>query len=257
MTSQANRKTQKIEELDMTIEFLHRNSLDYSLDCNTIEPEPDILMRGLNGQHIGLELTRSIKNNGEAEMKVAGMKNLFLERIPKCFYDKYGYHISGNLYFNVGKLNFSKKEINKHLDPIVDYIHKKIPFDIGYRIGVHISNQFDYDTGGYPMPEFVSNARIVKVPDESGALLTGGITGPEEITKDRIQSIIDKKEPKVSAYRKSCQEVWLLIYEYRYAATWLNKTELIQDMKFQSSFDRVFYMTLWKKKCYELDIGNK
>ena len=253
----SNKIKQKKEELEMATEFLHRNAWDYSLDGNTVEPQPDIIMRESNGHHIGHELTRSKKKNGEAEMKVAGMKDLFLERIPKFFYDKYGYHISGNLYFNVGKLDFSKKEINKHLDPIVDYIHKQIPFDIGYRTGVHINNDFNYDIGGYPMPEFVSNARIVKVPDESGALLTGGITGPEEITKDLIQRIIDKKEPKVSGYKKSCKEVWLLIYEYRYAATWLNNTELVLNMSFKSSFDRVFYMTLWDRQCYELQITNK
>lgn len=54
----SNRINQKKEELEMATEFLHRNSWDYSLNGNTIEPEPDILMRGLNGQHIGLELTR-------------------------------------------------------------------------------------------------------------------------------------------------------------------------------------------------------
>lgn len=48
MPSQTNRKKQKNEELDMAIEFLHRNSLNYSLDGNTIELEPDICFNSLN-----------------------------------------------------------------------------------------------------------------------------------------------------------------------------------------------------------------
>jgi len=83
------------------------------------------------------------------------------------------------------------------------------------------------------------------------------MTGPEEVTEEHIQSIIDKKEPKVSGYRKSCPEVWLLIYECRYAATWLEKTELIKRMTFQFSFDRIFYMTLWGRRCYELHLSGK
>ena len=83
--AKSNKNKQKKEELEMAIEFLHRNSWDYSLNGNTLEPEPDIIMRGPNGQHIGLELTRSSKKNVEAEMKSSWHEGSFSGEDPKVF----------------------------------------------------------------------------------------------------------------------------------------------------------------------------
>jgi len=63
-----NRNKQKKEELDMAKEFIHRQGWRYMVDGNTKEPAPDIFLTK-NGDKIGLELTRSGKMNGEAEMK--------------------------------------------------------------------------------------------------------------------------------------------------------------------------------------------
>jgi hypothetical protein len=79
---------------------------------------------------------------------------------------------------------------------------------------------------------------------------------PREAT--RIQTALDEKESKVSEYRKTCQTVWLLIIADRnfFSAEFSFEPNLLQ-MKFNSSFDRVFLLDEPQNSIYEFKTDRK
>lgn len=78
---------------------------------------------------------------------------------------------------------------------------------------------------------------------------------PEEVS--RIQTALDEKESKVFEYRKTCRSVWLLITADRnfFSSTFSFAPNLLQ-MKFQSSFDRVFLIDEPQNSVYEFKTEN-
>lgn len=59
----------------------------------------------------------------------------------------------------------------------------------------------------------------------------------------RIQNVLDEKESKVTEYRKTCDEVWLLIVANRnFFSSQFTPDSRLAQMQFTSSFDRVFLL---------------
>ena len=77
---------------------------------------------------------------------------------------------------------------------------------------------------------------------------------PPEAT--RIQNVLDEKESRVIVYRKTCDNVWLLIVaSSKYFSSQFMPNSRLGQMKFNSSFDRIFLLEEPQNKIHEFQIG--
>jgi hypothetical protein len=76
--------------------------------------------------------------------------------------------------------------------------------------------------------------------------------------KKRVQVALDEKEPKISAYRKFCRELWLLIVADK---SWLSSKFFpdhdFANAIFQSSFDRAFLLDESSSKVYKVKMEHQ
>jgi hypothetical protein len=76
--------------------------------------------------------------------------------------------------------------------------------------------------------------------------------------KKRVQVALDEKEPKISAYRKFCRELWLLIVADK---SWLSSKFFpnhdFANAIFHSSFDRAFLLDASSASVYEVKIEHQ
>ena len=73
----------------------------------------------------------------------------------------------------------------------------------------------------------------------------------------RIQNVLDEKESKVTEYRKTCEEVWLLIVASRdFLSSQFTPDSRLAQMQFTSSFDRVFLLEEPQNTFHEFQIIN-
>ena len=76
---------------------------------------------------------------------------------------------------------------------------------------------------------------------------------PAEAT--RIQTVLNEKESKVTGYRKTCDQVWLLIVASSgyFSSQFTSDSQLVQ-MKFDSSFDRIFLLEEPQNRIHEFRV---
>lgn len=77
---------------------------------------------------------------------------------------------------------------------------------------------------------------------------------PPEAT--RIQHVLDEKESKVIDYRKACNRVWLLIAANgNFFSSQFTPESRLGQMKFNSSFDRIFLIEEPQNRIHEFQIA--
>jgi hypothetical protein len=78
---------------------------------------------------------------------------------------------------------------------------------------------------------------------------------PPEAT--RIQNVLDEKKSKVIEYRKTCGEIWLLIVASReFFSSQFTPDSRLAQMRFTSSFDRVFLLEEPQNTIHEFQIAH-
>ena len=87
----------------------------------------------------------------------------------------------------------------------------------------------------------------------------GGISPKHTLSE--LQEEINHKEERVSTYKQWCPEVWLLIVggQSRRPSTWIDLPEEINEHKFHSAFDKVFFLHDYRSEVKEflLDDQNR
>ena len=111
--------------------------------------------------------------------------------------------------------------------------------------------QFDEPT----LEKYVAEVSIYLIGDQGQSSWSSATPLWLWEAQPRVQVALDKKEPKVSKYRKYCREVWLLIVADR---SWLS-SKFFPDPNFakatfHSSFDRAFLLDEASASIYELKI---
>jgi hypothetical protein len=104
----------------------------------------------------------------------------------------------------------------------------------------------------HPLPPQIE---YLWVDDARGESLWGAVRadGVLVLDRDRIQAEISLKEAKVAGYRQECDEVWLLLVSDGFSpATELRLPENIEEERFVSTFDRLFYFNNFSHKVVEL-----
>jgi len=72
----------------------------------------------------------------------------------------------------------------------------------------------------------------------------------------RIQKALDEKESKVTEYRKTCDEVWLLLVaSSEFLSSQFTPDSSLEKMQFTSSFDRVFLLEEPRNTIHEFQIA--
>ena len=83
--------------------------------------------------------------------------------------------------------------------------------------------------------------------DEAGAI--GG-------DANRVQTVLRQKDPKASVYRKKCRFLWLLIVaDNKHLSSIFSPDDDFTNAIFQSSFDRVFILDVFKEQVVEISVS--
>lgn len=105
-------------------------------------------------------------------------------------------------------------------------------------------------------PEIIDNIRVHRLDAITETnFICPGATWVASLSRTDIERALEAKEPKYSAYRKSCNEAWLVINaDVRSMSTWFQFDSAPLSETFKSSFDKVFVLRHFGGKLYELDV---
>ena len=250
----------KREERKIVREFISRFS-PYLLNHLKDSESPDFITKNEQNKIIGIEITKIYRKKRDREKREINIVQQREERWHLAFQacelwtEENNPPIEVHLFFNID-YPLSKKKINKIAKLLVDLVKKNIPNPGCSKILSNDENNninLPKEITGISIYRFSENNNVNKsywFPVEADYI--------EKLDPEYLQELINKKNEKVSEYRKKCNEIWLLmIIDTMNISSLLEISEEIHETYFKSSFDRIFIFDKHLKSFKELKLINK
>lgn len=237
----------KGEELKWLLAFQERCS-----ECPCSKPEqleppaPDIIFPECG---LGIEITEYSLGQGK-QGSFPRQFEIVSQRITSAAKAKYEESKKTSLQVTILWTNFRECPTNREEKRVADAIAQLVTTNTTTRIG----NKFvDWGPSGDELLQKYG-VQVNIYPIEGGGPSCWSSAAcfcfPEEAA--RIQVALDAKEPKVSGYRESCRELWLLIIaDKRFFSSEFSPNTSLGQIKFLTSFDRVFLLETVSNSIYE------
>ena len=163
-----------------------------------------------------------------------------------------GYRLSRRLSVFLGAhTRFTKQNRNTFATALANLVAANIP---AHNNPTELENDWD-DERGFPFE--IHLVSIWRLP-----LLTRNhwTVGPFGLIRENfaqtLQEVISKKEAPIRGYDTGCAALWLLIVaEHSSPSAFFDPSESTLSHPYVSSFDRVFFLELSKRKAFELRIA--
>jgi hypothetical protein len=210
------------------------------------QERPDIIVAGTQGR-IGIEVTyilhESLKREeSESEAMIDAARTIYEQRnLP-------------NLQVSVflgAHTHLTKQNRNTFATALANLVAANIP---AHNNPTELENDWD-DERGFPFE--IHLVSIWRLP-----LLTRNhwTVGPFGLIRENfaqtLQEVISKKEAPIRGYDTGCAALWLLIVaEHSSPSAFFDPSESTLSHPYVSSFDRVFFLELSKRKAFELRIA--
>jgi len=210
---------------------------------------PDFLVYSTN-KIIGIELTRIFQDSTPRRINFQtsdSISNDILFRIRDLMIQKELIHFQINLSFFINeKMTKKKREIfaKKIFTIINKNIHRNDPH-------ITIENDFE-DLDNFP--ETVDSITIIRVTKLKQPFVTTSRYGL--VQKDMIKLLteaVNKKEKKISSYKKKSDEQWLLIHtDALGSGSFFSPSKESIEHKYISSFRKAFFLNSFDQEVFEL-----
>lgn len=214
---------------------------------------PDLVVHGLAGR-IGIEHTQILRHHdslGRPHPKaVESMESRCVDRARELFEARDGRSLFVYPYFDGRPIR--KPDVDGIAQQLAAAVHEIVTTDPRPRRQVEgwAFNRVACN----PLPEQVERLRVI---DAQGESLWGIPRGSsiQVLDRDRIQAEIDVKDRRLAEYRRACDEIWLLLVSDGFSpATELRLPDDIEELRFTTGFDRVFYFNNFALTAIELAI---
>ncbi|TFY98842.1 hypothetical protein [Ramlibacter humi] len=216
-----------------------------------VEPgeEPDFVIAS-GGRRIGIEMTelhRKHAGSGRPMQADQAMRKRVIDR-AKELYDAEGHppvHVS--VFFNEHH-PIQKEAVEPLAKAIVGTIQRNMPAS-----GEASRETYDWVNRAY-FPEHFIEISVHNFPVMTQSFFSGpGGTWLVDVTPDDIQRVLDAKEGKYTAYRRRCEEAWLVINcDGEFMSTWFDFDNEALAGPFRSGFERVFIVRHFANAMNEL-----
>lgn len=125
----------------------------------------------------------------------------------------------------------------------------------GYMPASNRVARIEYPAGGWKsLPAEITSVRIARFDvftENEWDFVRSGWIAPLE--PKALEAVIQKKEPKVPAYRKSCREVWLLIVaQGLHESSFSRFSDEARAYEFETAFKRIFFFRYFDGDAFEL-----
>jgi hypothetical protein len=213
---------------------------------------PDFSLTEASGQRLGIELTEFFKDDvDESGSRLKTQENL-QEKVTFRAMQRYAVMGLPSVIVSIFWASY---------DDIVPGRVDELAGELATVVAAHLpagpSGSAEVEqTGlpGSPLPDEVNTLHIYRIPEmdenEWNSLRAGYIP---KIASGEIQRLIDKKERRVSEYRKACPVLWLVIVAEGLAPSSFGDLErAVRETRYRSSFDKVFFFRLFDKEAVAL-----
>jgi len=243
-----NRKQQNKQQERHFVEVFKAVFKDFpegEILCDENQERPDALVKNEHGS-TGIEVTRILhqqlrQTESETESLVAEASRIYQKRnLP-------------NLHLGVtlgSEKLFDRSNRTKFATALADLVAANVPERNGL---VEVENDW---SNPEVFPFEIHSVLILR----NAALTKNHWTIPSfgwivENFTETLQQIITKKERLIHGYDTECNALWLLIVaENGSAASFFDPSPETQSYPYASSFDRVFFLDLFKMHLFELTI---
>jgi hypothetical protein len=199
----------------------------------TLSEHPDFLLE-TSDAIIGIEHTRYINSDLGAKESV---ENVAL-RLASQTYESKGYPpVEVRVLWNFDEKP-TKRTMHQFVDTLSEFVASHLPSP-----GDEVAIRYPHWAWRQVPQEIISLTISRRRTMDSNFWVStrGGFVA--ELTSADLHSIIRKKEGKVSSYRRSCTQVWLLIVANGFEpSTHCDLAPEIEGFQFETNFDRVFYL---------------
>lgn len=213
--------------------------------------EPDFLVYR-SDSILGIELTelhREPPVGALPQQAREAMRQRVIERAQEIYLAE-NHPIARVTVFLNERTHVGKSEVEQLANQICDLAIRNLP-------GPNSSGEEAYDwTNRAYFPEIVDTIRVRRLDAITETHFNcPGATWVASLSRADIDRKLVAKEPKYAAYRKSCNEVWLVINaDVRSMSTWFQFDSAPLSETFETSFDKVFVLSHFGDKLYELNV---
>ncbi len=215
---------------------------------------PDFIIKD-GDMRLGIEVTEfpSQPSSGEPPRAQENRRARALRRIEEACKANGLLHFQVSVDFHPGRRLEPNRE-SDFVNELVQLIQRNLP---DTRNTIRLSST--PKSRDLP-PEEVTSVWIYQpsnLDEQSYVVSSFGGVSPR-YTSHELQEEINRKEGKVPTYRQQCLQVWLLIAGGQILpSTWIDLPSGIGEYKFQSSFDKVFFLHCYRKQVTELRLNGK
>jgi hypothetical protein len=219
---------------------------------------PDFLVQTSQG-YIGIELTEYYRDSGNKYGSPLRAKETHEEMVLKRASS--GYKQRGLPPVHVGihwspSNHLIASKIDQLAATLIDLVECHLPEQdsteiIGY---LHPGHEL--------LPDEVLSLHILRTRNLTQTTwVPFGAIFPPELTGPNLQDLVDKKEDKVSTYRQTCSQVWLLIVSNHLELPMIRWSKICElapetkDHRLETTFDRVFFLDCLDRYVVELGTG--
>lgn len=212
--------------------------------------EPDFLVSG-ESKVVGIELTelhREARPGSTPLQAIEAMKHRVIARAQQIYSDSGHPPIQCSVFMN--EQHIRKEQVEKIAVAIANIAIRNLPLQ-------NESNREEYNwTNRDYFPEVIHEIAVHRLEELTETHFNGpGATWVAPISAADIKRALASKEEKYSAYRKQCDEAWLLINtDLGAMSTWFEFDGEISSEKYCTNFDRVFILRHFTKELHELNI---
>ena len=196
-------------------------------------PDPDVTIT-LTDSLLGIEIT-GIYDNSEGRPKEEGEQGELLARARRL------YESEGHTSVTVGVIWDDRHKVVKRERPhlaqaLMELVAQNVPSG-NERRELDLRNQEE-------LPLLSLSIHRTR-PGGSGYWGASRAAFPRKCSRAEVQRAIDKKAARVSGYRTTCSEVWVLVVaNHGDPSTWCTEPESLQTEQFIGPFDRAYFMRL-------------
>lgn len=215
---------------------------------------PDLVVHSYMGHRIGIEHTQLFQTDAahgtRFPKEVESLESRCVEEARTLFEEQGGPPLYVYVYFNERPIR--KTDLRVIAERLATVVARIAPTAPGAQREVEA---WSYNrTARETIPDQVEELWIIKPSRGDSVSLWGVPRGGAvpELTRERIQEVIDGKGAKLAAYRRACDEVWLvLVADGCSPATDLRLPPNFTEA-FTFAFERVFYFHSFSLQVVEL-----
>lgn len=245
---------------NLTQKQIERWQFDRFIDLCCFEPpeeiketeEPDFIIRQ-DGRSVGVELTDLYWEPAPGSVPHQAIESLRARAVDKAcsLYSAKGLpalHVS--VHFNPSYVPH-KKDVSRLAHSVATLIANNVPEE-----GERFEEDYNWVNRNY-FPEEICHVGAWRLPGEDRSLFTSpGAAYVPKLTKNDIERTLVQKEPKISNYRKKCDEIWLVINcDGGQLSTVFEHDDSVLLEEFYSDFDRAFLLRHVAGRVHELKVN--